>query len=158
MFSETVAPACVVPGGSVLNFSDAEAIPAQGYVTYIAAAVLRNDASGTLINTATVAAPAGVDTNAANNSSTDSDPVGSEADITVTKTASPISAVPGESVVYTLQVTNAGPANVGQRLGDRRRTHQRRLLVGELELRRPGRRRSAARPPPAPATSATPAT
>ena len=52
-------------------------------------------------------------TNLANNSSTDSDPVGSEADITLTKTANPTSAVPGESVVYTLAVTNAGPANVG---------------------------------------------
>ena len=31
----------------------------------------------------------------------------------MTKTASPTSAVPGESVVYTLAVTNAGPANVG---------------------------------------------
>ncbi|MBP9825974.1 MAG: beta-propeller fold lactonase family protein, partial [Thermoanaerobaculia bacterium] len=112
MFSETRGASCPVPGGSVLAFSQSAVIPAQSYVAYTAAAVLENDASGTLVNTATVAAPAGVDTNNANNSSTDSDPVGSEADITVTKTASPSSAVPGESVVYTVTVSNAGPANV----------------------------------------------
>ena len=113
MFAETRATAaCTVPVGSDLTFSESAAIPAQSSVTYNAAAVLSNSASGTLVNTATVAAPAGVDTNAANNSSTDSDPVGSEADITVTKTANPASAVPGESVVYTLTVSNAGPANV----------------------------------------------
>ncbi len=114
MYSETRATvACPFPVGSDLTFSESVTIPAQSFVTYTAAAVLLNSASGTLVNTATVAAPIGVDTNAANNSSTDSDPVGSEADITLTKTANPTSAVPGESVVYTLVVTNAGPANVG---------------------------------------------
>ncbi|MEO8195215.1 MAG: beta-propeller fold lactonase family protein [Thermoanaerobaculia bacterium] len=113
MFSETRATAaCTVPVGSNLTFSEAVAIPAQGSVSYTAASVLSNSASGTLVNTATVSALAGVDTNAANNSSTDSDPIGLEADITVTKTANPVAAVPGESVVYTLAVTNAGPASV----------------------------------------------
>ena len=116
-----------------------------------------NDASGTLVNTATVAAPAGVDTNAANNSSTDSDPVGSEADITRDEDGQSDLGRPRRVGGLHPPVTNAGPANVRQRLGDGLRTHQRRLLVGELELRRPGRMRSADRPPPAPATS-TPAT
>ena len=114
MYSETGGASCPLPVGSDLTFVESAVLPAQSSVTYTAAAVLKNDASGTLVNTATVASPVpGVDTNNANNSSTDSDPVGSEADITVTKTASPSSAVPGESVVYTLTVSNAGPANVG---------------------------------------------
>ncbi len=113
MFSETRATGtCTVPVGSDLTFSESASIPAQGSVSYTAASVLYNSANGTLVNTATVSAPGGVDTNAANNSSTDSDPIGLEADITVTKTASPTAAVPGELVVYTLAVTNAGPQSV----------------------------------------------
>ena len=113
MFSETrITSACTVPAGSDLTFSETVALPAQATVTYTAASVLRNDATVSLVNTATVAAPSGVDTNASNNSSTDTDPIGLEADITVTKTANPASAVPGESVVYTVTLTNAGPANV----------------------------------------------
>ncbi|MEO7794488.1 MAG: beta-propeller fold lactonase family protein [Thermoanaerobaculia bacterium] len=111
-YSETRGASCPVPGGSVLNFSQSAALPARSFATYTAAAVLSNSATGTLVNTATIAAPAGVDTNAANNTSTDSDPIGLEADITVSKSANPTSAVPGEAVVYTLAVTNAGPASV----------------------------------------------
>ena len=113
MFSETRGVACPVPGGSVLAFSQAADLPAQGFATYTATAVVSNSASGTLVNTATVAVPSGVtDSDLANNSSTDSDQIGQEADLAVTKTVSPASAVPGETVVYTLTVSNAGPALV----------------------------------------------
>ncbi len=111
-FSETGGASCTVPGVSTLAFAESVALPARSSVSFTATAVVSNSASGTLVNTATIAAPAGVDTNAANNSSTDSDPIGLEADITVSKSANPSSAVPGESLVYTLAVTNAGPASV----------------------------------------------
>ncbi len=112
MFSETRGASCPVPGSSTLNFSQSVALPAQSFAIYTATAVVANSASGTLVNTATIAAPAGVDGNSANDSSTDSDPIGLEADLTVTKSANPTSAVPGESVVYTLAVSNSGPASV----------------------------------------------
>jgi uncharacterized repeat protein (TIGR01451 family) len=112
MFSETRGASCPVPGGSTLSFSQSAVLPAQSFVVYTAGAVVSNGASGTLVNTATVAAPTGSDPVSGNNSSTDSDPIGLEADISVTKAANPTSAVPGEAVVYTVAVTNVGPASV----------------------------------------------
>ncbi len=127
MFAETAGAACTVPGVSTLAFSEDVDLPAQSFVTYTATAVVSGSASGTLVNTASIAAPAGVTDaldphpaglctlppgNANNNSCTDSDQVGLEADLTVTKTPSAASAVPGGTLGYTVVVTNVGPAPV----------------------------------------------
>ena len=68
-------------------------------------------ATGTLVNTVTVAVPAGViDADAANDSATTSVPLTPAADLQISK-AGPASAVAGTNVVYTTVVTNAGPSN-----------------------------------------------
>ena len=69
-------------------------------------------ATGTLSNTATVAAPAGVtDPTPGNNSATDSDTLAPSADLSITKTDGVITATPGGSVTYTITASNAGPSN-----------------------------------------------
>ena len=69
--------------------------------------------TGTLVNTATVTPPLGVtDPVPGNNSATDTNPAGPQADLTVSKASSPNPYVPGALLTYTMVVTNAGPSNV----------------------------------------------
>ena len=66
-----------------------------------------------LVNTATVAPPAGVtDPVTGNNSSTDTDALTLQADLSITKTDGKSSAVPGTNTTYTITVTNNGPSTV----------------------------------------------
>ncbi len=68
---------------------------------------------GTLVNTATVTAPAEVlDPLPGNNSATDTDRLTPLADLSITKTDEVQSVVPGTAVRYTLVVRNAGPSAV----------------------------------------------
>ncbi len=70
-------------------------------------------ATGTLANTATVAAPGGVtDPVPGNNSATDTDTLVRNADLSITKTDGVTTAAPGGSVTYTIVASNAGPSNV----------------------------------------------
>ena len=70
-------------------------------------------ATGSLSNTATVSAPAGVtDPNPGNNSATDTDTLTPEADLSITKTDGTTSVVPGTNDTYTITVTNNGPSTV----------------------------------------------
>lgn len=93
------------------NLQQTVNLPAGGTVTYLATATLSPAATGLLVNTASAAAPAGVaDPVPGNNSEGDSDTLAPRADLGITKTAEPAIAVPGEAVVYTLTVTNAGPS------------------------------------------------
>ena len=67
---------------------------------------------GALSNTATVTAPAGVtDTNSGNNTSTDTDVLTPQAELTISKTDGVTSVVPGETDSYTIVVSNSGPSN-----------------------------------------------
>src|SRR5439155_373282 len=69
--------------------------------------------TGTLSNTATVAAPSGVtDTNPGNNSSTDTDQLTPEADLAIVKDDGTTTVVPGTNDTYTVTVTNSGPSTV----------------------------------------------
>ena len=69
------------------------------------------NATGLLVNTATVTAPAGaVDGDTANNTATSSVTLTPSADLQVTKSG-PATAVAGTNVVYTITVTNAGPSD-----------------------------------------------
>src|SRR6185295_3874039 len=69
-------------------------------------------ATGTLSNTATVAAPAGaVDPNPGNNSATDTDTIGIQTDVAITKTDGVTTVNAGGSVTYTITASNAGPSN-----------------------------------------------
>src|SRR5205823_5616 len=75
--------------------------------------VISPSLTGKLSNTATVAATSGVtDTNPGNNSSTDTDQLTPEADLSITKDDGAATAVPGTNDTYTVTVTNSGPSTV----------------------------------------------
>ncbi len=87
-------------------------LPAGGSFTFTAVAAISPAATGTLSNTATVAAPGSVnDPNAANNSATDTDTLTPQANLAITKTDGVTTATPGGSVTYTITASNAGPSN-----------------------------------------------
>src|SRR5207249_1248755 len=70
-------------------------------------------ATGNITNTATVTVPAGVlDPNSGNNTATDVDSVTPTADLQISKTDGLSSVKPGQSIAYTIVVTNAGPSAV----------------------------------------------
>src|SRR4051794_29680322 len=101
---------CTASGSGNLN--DTVNLPSGGSVTYTASCTISAAATGTLSNTATVTAPAGVtDPTPGNNSATDSDTLGVQADLSITKTDGVTTATPGGSVTYTITASNAGPSN-----------------------------------------------
>ena len=109
---------CVGAGGGTCtasgagNFADTVNLPVGGNVTYTATCSIAPGATGSLSNTATVSAPAGVtDPNPGNNSATDTDTLGASADLFVTKTDSPDPVIAGNNLTYTITVANAGPSN-----------------------------------------------
>ncbi len=115
---------CVGAGGGTCtaagagNISDTVNLPVGGSVTYTASCTVSGSASGTLVNTATVAAPAGVtDPDPADNSATDTDTINSGATVSGTKTASG-TFEPGGMVIYTVTLTNSGPGPQGNNPGD----------------------------------------
>jgi uncharacterized repeat protein (TIGR01451 family) len=86
-------------------------LPSGSSVTYTVSCNLALTATGTLSNTATVAAPAGVtDTNPTNNSATDSDSIaprpGAKVSGTKTVTGAPYNL--GGTVTYMVTLTNSG--------------------------------------------------
>ncbi len=95
------------------NISNTVNMPAGSTITYTATATVSAAATGTLANTATVAPPAGTtDPTPGNNSATDTDNLTPTADLQITKTDGSATAIPGNTVTYTIVVTNAGPSNV----------------------------------------------
>jgi uncharacterized repeat protein (TIGR01451 family) len=105
-----VGGTCTASGSGNLN--DTVNLPSGGSVTYTASCTISAAAIGTLSNTATVTAPAGVtDPTPGNNSATDSDTLAASADLGVTKTDGVTTATPGGSVTYTITASNAGPSN-----------------------------------------------
>ncbi|MEM8961372.1 MAG: hypothetical protein AAGD38_07845 [Acidobacteriota bacterium] len=89
-------------------------LPAGSSLTYLAVATIDDSATGDLVNTATVAAPSGVDDPVpGNNSATDVDTLISlQADLRVTKDDGVDIAAPGSQVTYRIVATNLGPDNV----------------------------------------------
>jgi uncharacterized repeat protein (TIGR01451 family) len=86
-------------------------LPVNATVTFAFTVQIDPSSKGTLDNTATVTAPAGVtDTNPANNSATDTDTLTPLSDLAITKTDGLLAAVPGESTTYTIVVRNLGPS------------------------------------------------
>ncbi len=93
------------------NINDTLNLPSGSSVTYTASCTLSGSATGTLVNTATVTAPVGVaDPSPGNNSATDTDVVGLQADLSLSKTDGVTTATAGSSVTYTIVVSNAGPS------------------------------------------------
>lgn len=110
--SATPAAQCTPSGTGSINDSTVE-LPVGGRVTYEATGIVREDASGRLINTATVTASGVQDPVIANNSATDDDTVLSpRVDLvtTVDDGRVPPEATPGEPIQYEVTVRNIGPS------------------------------------------------
>ncbi|MEO8264284.1 MAG: hypothetical protein ABI706_02115 [Ilumatobacteraceae bacterium] len=109
---------CVASGSGAL--ADTVTLLPGGTATYQVTVAISSGATGSLVNTGTVAAPVGVtDPAPANNSATDVDTLTPLADLSITKTDGVINAVPGTVVSYTIVATNAGPSDaVGVTVGD----------------------------------------
>ncbi len=98
------------------NINDTVNMPVGSTITYTVVASIGAGATGSVANTATVSAPAGVtDPTPGNNSATDTDTItaaGAVADLAITKTDGVTSVVAGGSTVYTIVATNNGPSAV----------------------------------------------
>ena len=93
------------------NLATTVTLEAGDRATFTVTGVIAANATGTLVNTATVTAPAGaVDPDPTNNTATSSVTLAPSADLQITK-AGPATAVAGTNVVYTITVTNAGPSD-----------------------------------------------
>ncbi len=112
--------ATCTPGQVAGEIDDLADLPVGGTATYTAVCAVDPEATGTLANTASVEAPAGVDPNPANDSASDLDTVLSpSADLSITKSDGVTSAVPGEPLTYAIVAANAGPSDaVGAQVGD----------------------------------------
>jgi len=99
--------------GPVLgNLNDSASLPVGGSVTYTATCDIASNATGPLLNTATVTVGAGVtDPNTTNNSSTDTDTLAREADLAITKTDGVTAVAPGDNTTYAIVASNNGPSD-----------------------------------------------
>ena len=102
---------CTAAGSG--DVDDTVDLPSGGSVTYTVSCAVSPGATGSIANTATVAAGAGVaDPNPGNDSATDTDTVVASADVSIVKTlTTPGPHQAGQTVSYVLVVSNAGPSN-----------------------------------------------
>lgn len=102
---------CAASGSGSINDSTVN-LPVSASVTYTAACTIAAGATGSVANTATVATPVGVtDPAPANNSASDTDTLTTSADVRVTLTDGRNYVQVGDSLNYTIEVSNAGPSN-----------------------------------------------
>lgn len=94
------------------NFTDIVDLPAGSSITYTVTAQTDPAATTDLINTVTVAPPAGfTDPTPADNTASDTDTANPQADLSVTKDDGVTQYIPGGTLTYTITVSNAGPSN-----------------------------------------------
>ncbi|MFN0084583.1 MAG: hypothetical protein ACKVX9_04280 [Blastocatellia bacterium] len=106
----TGGSSCGAASGAGSINSTVTLLPA-GKATFIINATVAPDATGTLVNAATVTSPPQTpDPIPGNGSSTTSSPIVPTADLRITKTASPNPVRASENVTFMLLVTNAGPS------------------------------------------------
>ncbi|WP_277871163.1 DUF7507 domain-containing protein [Dokdonella fugitiva] len=107
----TGGASCTFPSG-VGDINAQVDIPAGGSVTFTLTGTVASNASGTLVNTATVAPPAGTtDADPANNSATDTDALNASANLAISKSDGSGTATPGAPITYTIVASNAGPSD-----------------------------------------------
>ena len=93
------------------SIDDTVDLPSGSTITYVVTGTISAAATGSLVNTATVTAPSGVDdSDLTNNSVTDTDTLTAEADLQVTKTDSVATVVPGASTTYTICLLYTSPS------------------------------------------------
>jgi uncharacterized repeat protein (TIGR01451 family) len=94
------------------NISELVNIPSGGSITYTITVNVPSGYTGDLVNTATVTAPNGVtDNNQNNNTDTETDLQNSVANLKITKTGAPDPVIIGQTLTYTITVTNDGPSD-----------------------------------------------
>lgn len=91
-------------------------LPPGSSVTFTVTGTVNPDETGTLVNTASLNPAGGVtDTSSNNDIATDSDTLTPQADLSITKTNTQVSPVPGTSTTYILTIShNSGPSNISQ--------------------------------------------
>ena len=98
-------------GGSGNSINTSVSLLPGGSATFAVTGIVVASATGVITNTATIDAPVGVvETSPADNSATDTTSVTPTADLIVTKTDGLTSLAAGETDIYTIVVTNAGPS------------------------------------------------
>ncbi len=99
------------PAGPVMgNLNSVANLPVGGSATYSATCTVDIAAMGSISNTATVAAAAGItDPTPGNNSATDTDSVAPPFDLSITKSNGVTTSVAGTTTVYSIVASNAGP-------------------------------------------------
>ncbi len=108
---------CTASGSGSIN--DTINLLGGGTATYTLAGTIDASATGSLSNTATVAAPGLTDPNPTDNSATDTDTLTPLANLGITKTDGQAAAVPGTPVTYTIVASNEGPSRAnGARVAD----------------------------------------
>lgn len=99
------------PAGGSGNLNTAVDLPVGGEVTFIATGTVDAAATSSLVNTAQVITPAGVaDPVLTNNAATVTDTLQPNADLSLSKSGSPNPVLVGDSLTYSLIITNAGPS------------------------------------------------
>ena len=107
------SPGSSCPASGSGNINASVNVLAGSSVVFTATGSLASGGAPNLSNTATVTAPAGVTDPPGNNSATDSDELGGDADMSISKSG-PATVAAGNNVVYTVVVTNAGPSDTDQ--------------------------------------------
>ncbi|MDJ0654108.1 MAG: beta-propeller fold lactonase family protein [Xanthomonadales bacterium] len=112
--SGPVTASCQASGDGSLD-GEPVILPVGTGVRFTALATLRADATGRVVNTASVTAETALDPNPINNTAVDDDTVLAPAVDLVATNSNGVSALnPGQSVTYTFGVTNNGPSNAAQ--------------------------------------------
>ncbi|MEO8196492.1 MAG: ExeM/NucH family extracellular endonuclease [Thermoanaerobaculia bacterium] len=109
---------CVGTGGGTCtagpvsgNLNDtAVNLPVGASATYTATCTIAANATGSLVNTATVSSSL-FDPNTANNTTTDTDTLVPTANLSITKTNGVTTVSPGQNTAYTIVAANAGPSD-----------------------------------------------
>jgi LPXTG-site transpeptidase (sortase) family protein len=114
------ASGCDAMASSSGDFSDTIDLPAGSSLAYSVVAQVASSATGSLTNTVSVSTAPGIsDTNSENNSSTDVDTQDSQADLNISKDDGVDDYVPGETLTYTIVVSNPGPSDApGSQVSD----------------------------------------
>jgi len=99
------------PASGSGNINASVNLPTGGTATFTVTGTVDPAATGTLANTAAIAAPVGItDPNTGNNNATDTDTLSAQANLGITKTDGATNATPGAPITYTIVASNAGPS------------------------------------------------
>ena len=105
-----MAPSCAASGTGAI--SESVDVPVGGTATFSVIVAIDPSATGTITNTADIAAPTGVtDADSGNDSASDTDTLEPSADIVVTNSDGVTSVTAGTSTTYTVTVSNVGPSD-----------------------------------------------